>query len=242
MQDNYIVWIKDFVIPLVAVFLGAVLAFWYSNKLQKQIEKRAKEAELKKDREFRTWQLNYLNVFLYRQIIVLFYTEGTLQKRAVLLADILSNGNFNIAKHEDLMRPMSAFRTPLKLNIDELIFAADDNDFIVTLAEVQNFLFRYYDAVEIVNKNSEILERQVRVQPLTNDNIKSLIKINQFCLNETLSAIAILNAMLAKVKEYNVKHDNLLLNKVREFNSKEQMTINSANKFYTEVEINDSKK
>lgn len=192
MHDNYgyIIWIKDFVIPLVGVFFGAVLAFWYNNKLQKQIEKRAKEAELKKDRDFKICQLNYLQAYLYAYVEEFFKISKTFEEKMAVYDNIITN-NYKFNTDEfDYIRTVFDTTYKFKSNIDNLYFTSDTPAFIQVLATIETNIERFNSHNKFSTDSMQKLLAEIKGKKqditLKEEMVKNFIKSSRYNLDSSI--------------------------------------------------------
>lgn len=210
-----------------STFIGALLAFICSQIVQKGIEKRAKVLEEKKEREYRTWQLNYLNNFLYMHIIAFSEVFANLQLRLDILSNLYKNTNILENDFANVVNKIVDYKMDFNLNEENLMFTCDDNKFIVGLGLTKTSLLNYYNAIEFLNNNLPIFP--TNMTSLSEKIVEKIQNIINFSLEGIALTIDTHYNMLQTVQIYNNKHDKLLLNEVPPFNKIQKEIIMKCN-------------
>jgi hypothetical protein len=176
------------------------LAFWYNNKLQKQIEKRAKEAELKKDREFKICQLNYLQSYLYAYIEEFYKISKTFEEKMAVYDNIIANIYKFDTDEFDYIRTVFDTTYKFKSNIDYLYFTSDTPAFIQVLANVETNIERFnshnkFSTDSMQKLLAKIKETKQGITP-KEEIIKDFINASRYNLD---SSIYLLHASVVSI-------------------------------------------
>lgn len=221
--------INEALVTILSTFVGAWLAYKWGERTQKGIEQRACEAEIKKDRENKTWQLNYLNTFLYTHITAFIALFQLLQRRLSILEKHLQGIHLSESETYYLLRPIEEYELDFPLNTNELLFAADDEDFIEGIVFTKTSLANYYNEIQMLNNSLLALQPLAISKQLKTEHIQIFNEKMKYVLEGISFAICTFNKTLQIVKEYNDKHDKLPLNRVKEFTKEELKSIQFAN-------------
>ena len=212
---------------LFSTFVGALLAFICAQYIQRGIEKRAEKAENKKEKEYRAWQLNYLNNFLYIHIVAFSEIFTNLQLRLDTLSNLEKNKSISETDYALIINKIVDYQMSFSLNEENLMFTCDDNRFIIGLGLTKTSLLSYYNAIDFLNNNLE--QFSIKTMTLNIVAAKNMRRIIEFSLNGVALAIDTYNNMLKTVTAYNDQHDKLLLNTYPKFNEEQQFIINKSN-------------
>lgn len=217
--------LNEALVTILSTFVGAWLAYKWGERTQKGIEQRACEAEIKKDRENKTWQLNYLNTFLYTHITAFIELFQHLQVRLEILKKLSAEQQCSENDIAKILRPIADYQIDFPLNTNELLFVADDTDFIKGLAFTKTYLTNYYNAIQMLNNDLPQIQTLYMSRHLTTEIVKTFEQKNKYVLEEVAWTICTFHKTLQIAKEYNNKHDKLPLNDIKEFTREEQETI-----------------
>ncbi|WP_428048155.1 hypothetical protein [Candidatus Proelusimicrobium excrementi] len=220
--------INEIFATIISTFAGAWLAYKWTEKTQQGIEKRAKQEEQQKDRENKTWQLNYLNIFLYTHIKAFIELLQHLQIRLGIVEKFLQAQSLSESEHQYILSPISEYQIDFPLNVNELLFVADDEDFIKGLVFTKTSLANYYEEIQMLNNSLSPLQVLVLSNQLTSEHIKVLKAKIRFVIEGISYTICTFHKTLEIAKKYNEGHDKLPLNKIKEFTNEEQTSIKFA--------------
>ena len=219
---------NEALVTILSTFVGAWLAYKWGERTQKGIEQRACKAEIKKDRENKTWQLNYLNTFLYTHITAFIALFQLLQGRLNILEKFLQGTQISESECYYLLSPIAEYELDFPLNTNELLFAADDEAFIKGIVFTKTSLANYYNEIQMLNNSLLELQPFAMSKQLKTEHIHIFQEKMKYVLAGISFTICTFNKTLKIVKDYNDKHDKLPLNKIKEFTQEELQSIELA--------------
>lgn len=221
--------LNDAITTIFSTFVGAWLAYKWAEKTQKGIETRAKREYEKQDLENKTFQLNYLNIFLRMHLSAFIELFQHLDLRLQMIGDALSNTKLTDEKIVMLLQPIADWHIDFNLDTHDLLFTADDEQFIQGLALIKTSLNNYYNAIQMLNINLKPLQASLVEHTLTKEHLGSLYQLIRFVIEEIAFAISTFYKMQEIIVRYNQQHDNLVLRETNPMNDTDKEIVSKAN-------------